>query len=84
MAWFDAHLRSPPSFVKPRRGVPRSKAISWFKDRARTHISQLRKIIAVLEAHGLSVDKVRTEKPGYLVYEDAYQVWAVPFTETTT
>jgi hypothetical protein len=39
-------------------------------------------LAAVLEQHGVSVEMLRTSKPGYVVYEDRYQVVAVPFRDT--
>lgn len=36
------------------------------------------------DAHGIEVEVLHTERPGYVVYEDEYQVAAEPFTETLT
>ncbi len=77
MEWFANHMEAPERFS-------RTKAISWFKDSAKEHISSIRKIITVLRAHDIEVEMVRTDKPGYLVYEDDYQVFAEPFSETLT
>jgi hypothetical protein len=41
-------------------------------------------IAAILHAHGVEVEAIRTERPGYVVYEDKHQVAAEPFKETTT
>ena len=75
MDWFANHLEAPER-------LSQVKAISWFKDSAKDHISNIRKIICVLKTHNIDVDMVRTDKPGYLVYEDDYQVFAEPFSET--
>ena len=44
----------------------------------------MREIASVLRAHGLQVDMIKTERPGYIVYEDEYQVTGEPFNETET
>ena len=38
----------------------------------------------VLEAHDVMVEILRSERPGYVVYEDEFQVAAEPFHETLT
>ena len=84
MDWFDIHLNTPDIFKHSNRKRSESKAISWFKDTANEHISKFRKIVAVLKSHGQNVEMIRTDKPGYIVYEDDYQIVAKPFTETKT
>jgi hypothetical protein len=37
---------------------------------------------ALLERCGIPTEMLRTWRPGYVVYEDAYQVVAVPFRDT--
>jgi hypothetical protein len=39
-------------------------------------------LVHILDAHGIAVDVLRSEQPGYVVYEDAFQVAAEPFRET--
>ncbi|MHB8882634.1 MAG: hypothetical protein ACYC69_14145 [Thermodesulfovibrionales bacterium] len=77
MEWFADHMEAPDR-------LSRTKAISWFKDSPKEHISNIRKIVAVLRTHDIEVEMVRTDKPGYLVYEDDYQIFAEPFSETLT
>jgi hypothetical protein len=38
----------------------------------------------ILESHGIVVDVIKTNRPGYVVYEDDFQVAAEPFSETVT
>jgi len=79
--WFDEHLEKPTRFTasKPPYYRRQSKAISWFKDSAREHIAQMRSLVAILEQHGVRVRMISTERVGYVVYEDEYQVTAEPF-----
>jgi hypothetical protein len=83
-AWFSEHLKKPRSFSKSNRPHAAPRAISWFKDTAREHIARMYELAAILEAHDVMVDVIQTAKPGYVVYEDEFQVTAEPFSETNT
>jgi len=80
--WFNEHLERPDRFSRSSRHNPKNVAISWFKDSATTHISKMREMTAILNAHDFTVEVIQTERPGYIVYEDRYQVCAEPFRET--
>ena len=41
-------------------------------------------LVHILETYDVAVDVLRTKRPGYVVYEDQYQVAAEPFSETVT
>ncbi len=34
---------------------------------------------AVIENHGFIIEVMKTDRPGYVVYEDEYQIVAEPF-----
>jgi hypothetical protein len=80
--WFNDNLEKPKRFTasKPPFYRKPNKAISWFKDSAHQHIAHIRALIAILENHGVSVRMLTTERVGYVVYEDEYQIVAEPFT----
>lgn len=40
-------------------------------------------MIRILEKHGIYMKKIKTDKPGYLIYEDDWQVVAEPFRKGT-
>ena len=82
--WFKANLRVPRSFTRSSKPHAKKVALSWFKDSATEHISKMRVLAQILDAHGVGVDMLRTERPGYVVYEDEHQVAAEPFGETST
>jgi len=44
----------------------------------------MRTVASILDAHGIEVEVLHTVRPGYVVYEDQYQVAAEPFSETVT
>lgn len=82
--WFRKNLRKPRSFTRSTKPHAKKVALSWFKDGATEHISRMRTVASILDAHGIEVEVLHTERPGYVVYEDQYQVAAEPFSETVT
>lgn len=82
--WFKANLRKPRSFTRSSKPHAKKVALSWFKDTATEHVAKMRILAQVLDAHSISVDVIQTDRPGYVVYEDEYQVAAEPFSETVT
>jgi hypothetical protein len=82
--WFRRHLRKPRRFTRSSKPHAKNVAISWFKDTATKHITRMHELVQVLQAHGIRVEVMRTERPGYVVYEDGFQVAAEPFRETAT
>jgi hypothetical protein len=80
--WFNKHLPSPDRFAISNKPHRKAQAISWFKDTAKDHIAQMWAYQRLLSDLGLSVDILRTLRPGYIVYEDEFQVVAYPFADT--
>lgn len=77
--WFTHHLPFPSRFSRSRRRDACRKAVCWFKDSAVRYICKVRELARMLEQHSVSVEMLRTVRPGYIVYEDPYQIVAVPF-----
>ena len=84
-SWFNEHLEKPTRFTasKPPFYRKQSRAISWFKDSAHEHIARVRDLVAILQQHGISVQMLKTDRVGYVVYEDKYQIVAEPFNSET-
>jgi hypothetical protein len=40
---------------------------------------EIRELAAILESHDIATTMLTTERPGYVVYEDEFQVPAEPF-----
>jgi hypothetical protein len=59
-------------------------AIGWFKDSAHDYLRQMRTVCRVLNEHGIPTEMLTTDRPGYIVFEDTFQVAAVPFSDTAT
>jgi hypothetical protein len=77
--WFNENLEKPNSFGRGKHSL----GISWFKVEASEHIARIWQMARLLERHGIYVKKIKTDKPGYLVYEDDWQVVAEPFRKGT-
>ena len=80
--WFDEHLSKPASFSRSAKPHAHKKALSWFKDTAIEHIAKIRECAAIIEEHGINVSVIQSERPGYIVYEDVYQITAEPYKDT--
>ncbi|RYE10215.1 MAG: hypothetical protein EOP22_05670 [Hyphomicrobiales bacterium] len=83
-ALFNKHLPVPDRLSRSAKAHPQGVALSWFKDHAVEPIAQMRNIASILEAYGTSTEMIWTERPGYIVYEGAFQIAAEPFADTPT
>jgi hypothetical protein len=86
--WFENNLPAPTRLSPYRGGWRRGYrdswhrrrlAICWFKPEAQEHVERGWQMARILERHGVAIEMVRTRKPGYVTYEDAWQVVAMPF-----
>jgi hypothetical protein len=77
--WFAENLEKPTSFGRDRI----RRGICWFKTGANEHISRIWKMVRILERNGIYVKKITTDRPGYVTYEDQWQLVAEPFREGT-
>lgn len=82
LRWFNEHLPVPNRFSRSRRPHSVGHAVCWLKDTAVTHIRIMRSLAEALGDQGLAPSMICTCRPGYIVYEDAWQVAAVPFADT--
>ena len=81
--WLNKNLRRPSRLAWSTRPNAPERALSWFRDSAIEHVSRVRALCELLEHKGIAVTELRTEKPGYVVYEDEFQVVAMPFENET-
>jgi hypothetical protein len=87
LSWFEKNLQTPERFNRTSsRGFYRRNArgIAWFRDTAREHLTKMHELRRILEKHGHAVELIREDRLGYIVYEDAVQVVAEPFSDTKT
>lgn len=80
--WFDANLKKPTRLRRSRKPHRQNKAISWFRETATEHLARAESMITLLGHYGVRFRAVRTCRPGYVVYEDEFQVVAEPFVDT--
>jgi hypothetical protein len=77
--WFNLRLPAPDRFARSRGRQAHRRAVCWFKADALEHLGKVRELTALLGRHGVQVRRLRSARPGYVLYEDEYQVAAVPF-----
>ena len=80
MQWLETNLPVPARFARKRNVSHRhTHGISWLRSSATDAIRYLRAISDIAQRHDYPVEVVQTERPGYIVYEDQWQVVAEPF-----
>jgi hypothetical protein len=77
--WFSENLKKPTSFGRDKLRL----GICWFKTGSTEHISRIWEMVQILERNGIYVKKIRTDRPGYVIYEDEWQLVAEPFRKGT-
>lgn len=80
--WFNAHLPVPDRFALSSRPHAKAQALSWFRDSAEAYIARMREYQWIVERYRVRVEMLQTRRPGYVVYQDDYQVVAYPFADT--
>lgn len=81
--WFNQNLRRPSRLAWSSRPNAPERAITWLKASATEHVARLRELAALLEYKDIPVEELRTDRPGYIVYEDENQVAAIPYHSET-
>jgi hypothetical protein len=84
LRWFGERLDVPARFNRTKsKGYSRraTKGISWFKSTARQHVSKMQRMAVILRNQGYFVNMIKARNPGYIVYEDNFQVVAEPFND---
>jgi len=74
LKWFNDNLSIPPTYNDPQN----KRALSWFKAGASKPIQYMWDLKRILDQHGLQVTVTKTRDPGKVIYEDGWQVVAIP------
>lgn len=77
--WFDAAYPDPSktdASVYDPKVNPRATA--WFKDSATHLLERVAPYLALLARHGIPCERVESEDPGRVIYEDDVQIVIVP------
>ncbi|WP_459849691.1 hypothetical protein [Dongia sp. agr-C8] len=82
--WFNKNLEKPTQLSISRRPHGKAQAISWFKASAVAHIQRMHQFASVLKSYDIAVEMITSRRPGYIVYEDEFQIAAYPFKDTAT
>ena len=82
--WFNRHLDAPDRFARSRRPNAAPRAICWFKGTATEYVSRMHVFCHALNEHGIGTEMIICVRPGYIVFEDDFQVAAIPYAETLT
>lgn len=77
--WFNKNLPVPHRFSRSSKTSAKAVAISWFKPSAREYISRMQELAGILYVHDIPTRILKTRQPGYIVYEDEYQIVAQLF-----
>jgi len=77
--WFNVHLERPTKFNKTSNKNKSYVAISWFKDTAIEHLERMYDLIPIYENYDLRIETIKRGNPGYVVFEDEFQISTIPF-----
>ncbi len=77
--WFGENLNAPTRFHRSRRRNARNVSLSWFKCSSKEHVQKLYEMIWILDKYGMTVERIKRRNPGYILYEDEYQVSSIPY-----
>jgi hypothetical protein len=80
--WFNEHLARPRRLTASKAPHARRVALSWMRSSALDHVSRIRRVAQIVQSAGIPVAEIRTDRPGYVLYEDKHQVIALPFADT--
>jgi hypothetical protein len=78
--WFNEHLESPYNF-RLKRAVLADRSLCWFRSTASEHLQRAWEMVAILEERDIFMRMIKTEMPGYIIYEDHTQVLAHPYAD---
>jgi len=74
--WFQVHLPNPPFYDD---GNPKG-AVTWFKSSSTGEMRRrLEPLCRILDVYGVTWAVAESADPGTLIYEDRFQVGAVPY-----
>ena len=75
--WLNVHMDSP--FDHLPRDRRHEQAICWFKPTAREHLERAWELVAILERNDVLIWTIKSQRTGYVHYEDDVQVFARPY-----
>lgn len=85
--WFEANLAVPDRFNRTKsKGWYRrdTRGIAWLRTSAAEHLAAMAQLAACIARCGHPTAELRSDRVGYVTYEDELQVIAEPFRDTPT
>jgi hypothetical protein len=82
--WFNDNLDRPKRFSRSTSKAAAWRAtrgVSWFKASACEHIAKMHEMAEIIEDLGHYTDVVKCARPGFIVYEDEFQIVTELFTD---
>jgi len=67
-----------------RYGVDRISVNLHIRGCPPPHLEKIRELAELLDRYDVGIEIVRSERPGYVIYEDDAQIIAEPFRDTPT
>jgi len=76
--WFKANLAVPTQYRAGGATSLGQRGLSWFKPAGTEHIARMHGLSSALEASGVNVEMLTTRAPGSIIYQDEFQIVAIP------
>lgn len=80
--WFVSNLPVPARLKRSGKLNQPGRGICWFKSEATECIANIRYLVHLVREQDIIVREVMTDTPGYMLYEDDFQIVAEPFSST--
>lgn len=81
LSWIESHFKKHPEFSFPESENEINVAMSWIKGDAIEHLNRMTQLKEILEENDILVEVLEVDKPGKIIYEDEFQVVAIPFAD---
>lgn len=80
LRWIQNTVPIPSRFSRGRNvNHKETHGLSWVKCEAQELMRHLYAIADIAGRYGHTIETIRSDRPGYVVYEDAWQIVAEPF-----
>jgi hypothetical protein len=80
LEWLEKHVPVPSRFARKRNvSHKETHGLSWVKAGAMDVVGRLYAMAEIAQRHGHPIETLQTARPGYVVYEDEWQIVAEPF-----
>ncbi len=82
LLWVEKNVPIPTRFSRANNEYRKNTGgLSWLKPEADEAVSRFWKVKNTIDIAGYSTKVVKTKNPGKMVYEDSFQIVAIPFFE---